>query len=223
MTRFERGVRLGWLLLALAAPATAAPKPTPAKTFVGPWRISTGDGRQSCSLRLAAKPAPHGYGVTIGHDCTDAFPLQSVAAWKPYGDMIVLMSDTGFPVATFEETENGIFLSSGDPVYALRPDAGAARASQAPARMAGHWTLGPASGAPFCQLNLGADGKAATTATCRREWQAKAIARWNLAGHRLTLLDKAGHPVGGYIQRDPNTFEDERPSETPVQLWRPVR
>jgi hypothetical protein len=214
---------MGWLLLALAAPATAAPKPTTAKALAGPWRISTDNGRQSCGLRLAATPAPHGYALTIGRDCTDAFPLQSVTAWKPYGDMIVLMSETGFPVDTFEETENSIFLSNSDPVYALRPDAGAARPSQSSARMAGHWTLGPASGAPFCQLSLGADGQVRTAGECRSEWRAKAIARWSLDGHRLTLLDKANHPVGAYIQRDPNTFEDERPGETPVQLWRPVR
>ena len=49
---------------------------------------------------------------------------RSVTAWKPYGGMIVLLSETGVPVETFTETEAGIYANNGDPAYFLRMAAG---------------------------------------------------------------------------------------------------
>jgi hypothetical protein len=119
---------LGALGILTAVPALAAgdpPAPT-ARTFAGPWRMATADGRRHCPLVLkadkAGKGAAKGYAIAIDRKaCGDAFPIQSVAAWEPYGGLIVLLSETGAPVATFTETEAGIYASSGDPVYFLRP------------------------------------------------------------------------------------------------------
>ena len=209
------------VLMTCAASADAAPAPS-ARTFAGSWRITTPDGRTSCALSLKAAKAPHGYALTIGRDCGDAFPLQSVVAWKPYADGMVLMSETGFPVQTFEQAEQGLYVSDGGEPFTLRVDAGP-RLSQSAVKVPGRWTLGPVTGAAFCVLDLEASGGAHVAGACRPEWRAKAIASWRLQDHRLTLADAAGRPVTTYVQRDPNTFEDERTLETPIQLWRPVR
>ncbi len=228
MKRFTHAAAFGAaFLLTMLNAANAADN---AKDFAGPYRLATQDGKHVCTVQLDAKPAGKGFGITIGKDCNDAFALQSVQAWKPYNGMIVFLSDTGTPVSTFEESEAGLYVSDGGPgpAYTLRNEAGnAPRLSQANVRMAGQWTLGATSGPAMCTLLFSAaeadTGGVRASDPCRNEWRAKNFFTWRVADHRLTLLDVAGHVIRSYIQRDPNTFQDEADLETPIFLWRPVK
>jgi hypothetical protein len=204
------------LLLLIAVPAAAAPS-----DYAGRWLLRSGE--KSCDIRLDAKPA-HG-GFALAQKCPDAFPRAE--AWKPFGGGIVFLSQTGTPVVTFEEQEQGLYAASNDPALFLRDERdGGVRPSQAAAAMAGRWTLGAASGPPLCVFDFGGKGASGTLAVadpCRPEWRAKHFSGWKLAGQELALMDAAGTVVRRYRQRDPNTFSDVLDLETPLQLWRPVR
>ena len=86
----------------------------------GTWRIYASGG-VSCELRLTTRKVAAGYALEQPHRCPDVFPLQSASAWKPYGDLIVMTSETGAPVLTFQEPEDGVRVSNGDPAYSLKP------------------------------------------------------------------------------------------------------
>jgi hypothetical protein len=210
--------RLIAVLLLLVAPAMAAPS-----DYAGRWLLRSGE--KSCDIKLGARPL-HG-GFALEQKCSDAFPMQSAEAWKPFDGGIVFLSETGAPVVTFEEREQGIYGASNDPTLFLRDERdGGARPSQAKVAMAGAWTLGAASGPPLCNFVFSGKGSGGTLAVadpCRPEWRARHFSGWSLKGQELALLDAAGMPVRRYRQRDPNTFTDVLELETPLQLWRPVR
>ncbi len=84
--------------------------------FAGSWRMIVRQHR--CDITLTAKSVPRGYGLT--QKCSDAFALQSAAAWKPFPGGIVFVSETGAPILTFDESEDGLYVSSNDPELMLR-------------------------------------------------------------------------------------------------------
>jgi hypothetical protein len=206
---------LAVLLLLIAVPAAAAPS-----EYAGRWLLRSGE--KSCGIKLDATPA-HG-GFALEQKCPDAFPRAE--AWKPFDGGVVFLSETGAPVVTFEEREQGLYAASNDPGLFLRDERDGARPSQAKAAMAGAWTLGAASGLPLCSFifaGAGSGGSLTVADPCRLEWRAKHFTGWKLAGQDLALVDAAGTVVRRYRQRDPNTFTDVLDLETPLQLWRPVR
>ena len=204
------------LPLLFAVPALAAPS-----DYAGRWLLRSGE--KSCDIRLDAKPVHGGFALT--QKCPDAFPRAE--AWKPFDGGIIFLSETGTPVVTFEEREQGLYAASNDDSLFLRDErGGGARPSQATVAMAGRWTLGAASGPPLCVFDFAGKGTGGTLAAadpCRPEWRAKHYSNWSLDGAGLTLKDAAGTAVRRYRQRDPNTFSDVLDLETPLQLWRPVR
>jgi hypothetical protein len=207
-----------FLLLLIGGPVQAAPA-----DYAGRWLLRSGE--KSCDIRLDAKPVRGGFALV--QKCSDAFPVQSAQAWKPFDGGIVFLSETGAPVVTFQEQELGLYGASNDPGLFLRDerDAGA-RVSQKLAVMAGAWTLGAASGPPMCSFAFagkGTEGTLTATDPCRPEWRAKHYSNWTLAGGELALKDAGGTAVRRYRQRDPNTFTDILDLETPLMLWRPVR
>jgi hypothetical protein len=100
----------------------------------------------------------HG-GFALEQKCSDAFRMQSAEAWKPFDGGIVFLSETGAPVVTFEEREQGIYGASNDPALFLRDERhGGVPPSQAKVAMTGAWTLGAASGPPLCNFVFSGQG-----------------------------------------------------------------
>lgn len=213
---------------AVAEADTAVP-PVGARAFAGTWSLSDAEGRMACDIELGARPSPHGYAIKIPPPCDRALPVQSVTAWLPHNGLIVLLSETGMPVQTFEAVEDGeLYKSVGEPMLFLRDERSRpARPSRAKVDMAGRWTLGSVQ-ASYCVLDFGVDatrhgGAVKAVPGCRKEWIALGFTAWRLTEHRLQLLDAGGKPVRSFIQRDPNTFEDEGNQETLIDLWRAPR
>jgi hypothetical protein len=103
----------------LARDAPHKPLPRVVAENVGAWRIYASN-HATCALRLTGRPTRGGYALVQPHPCSDAFPLQSVVAWKPFGALIVFTSETGAPILTFQGPEDGVWVSDGDPAYSLR-------------------------------------------------------------------------------------------------------
>lgn len=218
------------LVLALTAPALSSSR---SGVFAGAWLLSTEDDRHLCNVLLTDKKVAQGYGIHFKTGCDDHFPIQSVVAWKPYGEMIVFISEGGTPILTFQETEDGsedgIYNTGGDPDYFLQDERdNKERLSKAKADPTGRWSLGREEGTVECTVDLmpgpaTLSGKIRLYPDCGSEWTRLGLKLWRFADHRIVFANVAGKPLRRYQQRDPNTFEDEdlaRPRGVPFALWR---
>lgn len=189
--------------LAVAAGSPAAALEAP-KDYAGDWTMSgLSEGADACDVILTADPAIGGWSVQLAADCQDKFALpEDIAAWtvRP-GGAVAFIDPQRKVLLTFEPTDIGGYVAhpaGGEPLALDRARADAVVSDQA--RMAKMWILTALGGAPTCiiQLTSAADGMSGairTISRCQAPWAGVQFGGWTRTGRKLTLIDRAGHPV----------------------------
>ncbi len=127
MTQWRKFAFLKALVAALiAGDAAFAAEPASKSNvamFATSYQLSGVDKRPPCTITLKTTPVTQGFALSLPADCRNRFGLQSVTAWRPLRDEgVVLYSEGGAPIVTFQEQEAGIWSSAAPLTLFLRND-----------------------------------------------------------------------------------------------------